>query len=150
MRLRTYARVLFLGAFFGFLVNKFVVRPRLLSLVAPAWVETLSYSIPNFFEAVMGMTIVAAGLTTMRDNVERLESVGDRTVYAFAAVLSGVYVITQELGFHSLGGNNVVDSKDVGASIAGLVLMVGLFFRYGLLQQAGGGLPGGGADGESA
>jgi len=44
--------------------------------------------------------------------------------------------VTQELGVHDLGGANVVDPWDVGASLLGLVVALMCMRRWGLLRGA--------------
>lgn len=39
-----------------------------------------------------------------------------------AVILAGIYVITQELKVHNLGGNNVFDPNDVVFSCIGLLI----------------------------
>lgn len=132
LRLRTHARVLFLGAFFAFVLNKLVVRPALEGTEIRA-LEVFIYSFPNFCEAVMGVTLVSLLLLTVRERVASLRSARDRPIYLVATVFSAAYVISQEFGVHNLGGNNVFHPNDVVASVIGLVATCGLYLRYGLL-----------------
>lgn len=44
-------------------------------------------------------------------------------------------MLTQEFELHNLGGNNVYDPNDVAASIIGLVGMLLVFSRFGIIEQ---------------
>ena len=132
IRLRRHARILFLGAFFAFVLNKLVVRPALSGTEVRA-LEVFIYSFPNFCEAVMGVTLVSLLLLTVRVRLASLRPIGDRAIYLVATVFSAAYVISQEFGVHNLGGNNVFDPNDVVASVIGLAVTCGLYLRYGLL-----------------
>ena len=45
----------------------------------------------------------------------------DIYIYQIAVTITAIYVISQELKFHNLGGNNVYDPYDLIASIIGLI-----------------------------
>lgn len=43
-------------------------------------------------------------------------------MYLIAVCVTSIYVISQELEYHNLGGNNVYDPYDLIASIIGLII----------------------------
>lgn len=43
-------------------------------------------------------------------------------IYLLAVVLAGIYVITQELKIHNLGGDNITDTNDIIYSVIGLII----------------------------
>jgi hypothetical protein len=43
-------------------------------------------------------------------------------LYLLAVTFAGIYVITQELKIHNLGGQNIYDPNDVVFSILGLII----------------------------
>ena len=136
LRLRWYVRVLFVAAFVVFVVNKLVVRPLLGSQVLPEPLMVLTYSVPNFCEAVMGLTIVSGLLLWARlRGFAVLRALGKTSIQWLAIAVASIYVLTQEVGLHSLGGNNVYDPNDIVASLLGLALTAALFLRYGVLDD---------------
>ena len=52
-------------------------------------------------------------------------------IYLVSLMLAAVYVITQEMNFHSLGGNNIYDFNDIVASVIGLVVIYGMLAAFG-------------------
>ena len=50
-----------------------------------------------------------------------MRAIKDINIHILAVVIASIYVISQELKFHNLGGNNVYDSYDLIASILGLM-----------------------------
>ena len=113
-------------------MNKFVFRPWIHNHFEHSFMLILVNSLPNFVEAIIG-TVLIAGIGLVVQARFFSKAVKVRTTYTLAALLAGVYVITQELNLHSLGGANVYDPFDVGASILGLITayiflnMAGLF-----------------------
>ncbi|MDW3192304.1 MAG: hypothetical protein R8G66_08065 [Cytophagales bacterium] len=107
------------------------MRPWIMEDEIQGFVATISYSVPNFIEAVMGTFIVTGFLTyygwTWFRNMTVLQLIG--------VVLAGVYVITQELKIHNIGGNNVYDLNDLFASIFGLVFSFLLIRKYGIIDE---------------
>lgn len=104
-----------------FLVLK-LIRPSILAASAPGFIDTLFLSAPNFCEAIIGsMTIVMIGVLIRN----RLGSgLSDIRLYIGSIALTGVYVFSQEMRFHNIGGNNVYDPNDMIASFLGLGVAV--------------------------
>ena len=93
-------------------------------------------SVPNTFEAIIGMSTVTALLMRAKLHFSpRLERIPNLAIYLLGTVVVGTYVLTQEFKLHDLGGRNVYDPYDVAASILGLVGMFLLFWRYGILER---------------
>ena len=60
----------------------------------------------------------------------------DASIYLMATALAAIYVITQEVKLHSIGGTNVYDPYDVAASIIGLLFINLIFFKFGFIREA--------------
>lgn len=132
MVVKPHVRVLFLGAIVVFVLNKFVVRPWVLEAGLPAFFDVLVNSLPNLSEAIVGtLLLTGIGFELRARSSGRLGDLSDTVVYLLAILVSGVYVLTQELKFHNLGGNNVYDPWDLLFSVAGLASMGIVLGRYG-------------------
>ena len=82
----------------------------------------LTYSIPNLLEAIIGTLLLTGILLQIRQSFnEKMRAIKDINIHILAVVIASIYVISQELKFHNLGGNNVYDSYDLIASILGLM-----------------------------
>ena len=133
---KPHVRVLFLGAFVVFVLNKSVVRPWVLEAGLPAFFDVLVNSLPNLSEAVIGtLLLTGIGLQLRARLSGRLGDLPDAVVYLLAILVSGVYVLSQELKFHNLGGNNVYDPWDLLFSIVGLAAMGIVLGRYGFADS---------------
>lgn len=131
MRLKSHIRIIFWSAFLLFIFNKLLVRPWIIESNVQGLILLFSYSIPNFIEAVMGVFILTGFLTYYGSHMFK-----NSTVLQITSVsLAGVYVITQELKIHNLGGNNIYDPYDLAASIIGLLFSFLLIRRYGIMEQ---------------
>lgn len=134
--IKPYVIRLYLAAFFAFLLVKGLVRPRVLE--ADAWIgwDIFVLSFPNLIEAIIGMTNTL-GLLLLGRHYEIPVFRGRRfyTLLAWATAVASLYVVSQELGFHNLGGNNVTDPFDVIASVAGVGGMVIVFAKYGFFKD---------------
>jgi len=73
-------------------------------------------------EAIVG-TLIFTGilLQTRQYFKKKIGTIKDIYIHIMAVIIVGLYVITQELTLHNLGGNNVYDPYDLIASIIGLV-----------------------------
>ena len=132
MVVKPHVRVLFLGAIVVFVLNKFVVRPWVLKAGLPALFDVLVNSLPNLSEAIIGtLLLTGIGLQLRARSSGRLGDLPDTIVYLLAILVSGVYVLSQELKFHNLGGNNIYDPWDLLFSIVGLAAMGIVLGRYG-------------------
>ncbi|AXT50076.1 hypothetical protein D1818_04235 [Aquimarina sp. BL5] len=104
-----------------FVVFKFI-RPAVLNNGFPQWIKITLLSLPNFFEAFIGTLILTGiGLYLNLRILSRKRQIKRNLIYVIAPILAGIYVITQELKLHNLGGNNVYDSNDIVFSVIGLI-----------------------------
>ena len=132
MVVKPYVRALFLGAIVVFVLNKFVVRPWILDAGLPTFFEVLVNSLPNLSEAIIGtLLLTGIGFELRARSSGRLGDLSDTVVYLLAIVAAGVYVLSQELKFHNLGGNNIYDPWDLLFSIVGLAVKGIVLGRYG-------------------
>ena len=98
------------------------IRPAVLNSEAPEWAKLALLSLPNFFEAFIGTLILTGiGLYLSVKILSKQKQINRKIIYILAPILGGVYVITQELKIHNLGGNNVYDFNDIVFSIIGLI-----------------------------
>lgn len=99
MRLRSHIRIIFWSAFLLFIFNKLLVRPWIIETNVQGLIPIISFSIPIFIEAVMGVLILTEFLTYYGSHLFR-----NSTVLQITSVsLAGVYVINQEFKIHNLG-----------------------------------------------
>jgi len=133
----------YVGLMGVFVANRFVLRPWVVERGGPEGALVVVFSVPNFVEAVMGtLVLTALGLLARARYPDRLGRVSEETVQVGASALAGTYVVSQELGLHDLGGANVVDPWDVGASLLGLIVALGCMRRWGVLRGGAAGLRG--------
>ncbi len=102
-----------LFAFFKF------IRPTVLDSNAPEVFKIILLSLPNFFEGVIG-TLVLTAIGLYLNARVLTKQIKRQLIYIMATILAAIYVITQELKIHNLGGNNVFDINDIIFSIIGL------------------------------
>lgn len=131
--IKLYIKRLFLGAFLLFVANKFYLRPWVLRLEWDGIAEIFVFSVPNFAEAIMG-TIAVTGILLQARRYFQWK-VRETSLYTLATLAAGIYVVSQELKFHNLGGNNVYDPNDLMASLVGLVLTFALVNLYGFTED---------------
>ena len=97
----------------------------------PFW-EIIVNSFPNFLEALVGMLLLTGiSFQLRRRYPQQLGNWKDAHLILLSTIIAAIYVISQEFKLHNIGGNNVYDPNDVGASIFGLVLMNVLLNRLG-------------------
>jgi len=136
VRLRRYLVRLYLWTMGLFMVNKLFVRRMVLESDAPVVLDIVVLSAPNTFEAILGMSVVAALLFVARRKFGGgLRSFSDGMIYTMATLFTAIYVLTQEFNLHRLGGVQVYDPWDVAASIIGIVLMLVLFSTRGVVVE---------------
>ena len=114
-------RRIFAFLFILFILNKLIIRPWVLEHSSSELLELVVLSLPNFIEAFMGSTVIAVFLYYLQSKVALLRSFSSVLLNLLACVLAAIYVITQELKIHNLGGRNVYDPYDLIASILGLL-----------------------------
>ena len=99
-----------------------LIRPSVLESNAPEWMKLTLLSLPNFFEAVVGILILTClGAYLNRRVLNEKWQIGRNPLYALVFIIGSIYVITQELKIHNLGGHNVFDENDIVFSIFGLI-----------------------------
>jgi hypothetical protein len=125
---------LFALAFHSF--NKFLLRPLILENDLPHFLKIFTLSVPNFIEALMGTIVITALLHFTQVRLEWLMGLGEKAAYSLATLLASVYVITQELKLHNLGGRNTYDPNDVIASVIGLLFIYTLLICFGFNRKA--------------
>lgn len=104
-----------------FIFFKFI-RPSVLKSESPEFFKITLLSLPNFFEAIIGtLTLTGIGLI-VNDKLNKKYKIRPRMIYILAVILAGIYVSTQELKIHNLGGNNVFDLNDLIFSFIGLTI----------------------------
>ena len=129
---RRWVLIVFVGTLVFHSLNKLWLRPLVLEANAPWWLDTFVLSVPNTLEALIGTTWLAvAAMTARRRGVRGISRMREVTIYSVVTVLAAVYVITQELKIHDLGGRNLYDPMDVVGSV------IGLAAAYGLLRTRG-------------
>jgi len=136
LKFKRYINWLFLVAVLSLVVIKTIMRP---------WVRqnefheafTISLnSLPNFLEALVGVPVMTMVLLQLRHRqMQLLQKLSERSMYFISTFLAAVYVITQELKIHDIGGNNVYDPNDLAASVIGLVFTLSLMLRYGFIRS---------------
>lgn len=94
---------------------------------------TITYSLPNLMEAIMGSLVVLIFLESWNRSGPNVKSI---FIHLIGITLAGIYVITQELKWHNLGGNNVYDPNDLVASVIGLVGVFLMVRKFGILQDS--------------
>lgn len=95
----------------------------------------ITFSIPNLIEAIVGTLVLTGILLQLRQIFnKKFGAVKDTYLHIIAVGLASIYVITQELKFHNLGGNNVYDPYDMVASIIGLLMTFGIIQLYGFTR----------------
>lgn len=112
-----------------FIFFKWTRRP-IIDFGVPEFVEITLYSLPNFWEAIAGtITLTAAGLVANHRLLLPEKRLKEQTIYLLSIILGGIFVITQELKIHNLGGDNIYDPYDLGFSIVGLIFSYLLFIN---------------------
>jgi hypothetical protein len=100
----------------------FIVEPSVLKSTSPEFFKIALLSLPNFFEAIIGtLTLTGIGLI-INDKRRKQYQIDSKLIYLLAVIFAGIYVSTQELKIHNLGGNNVFDKNDLIFSFIGLTI----------------------------
>ncbi len=131
MRVKRYIPRIFLVGLVVFVINKFIVRPWVLSSTSANSIHIFVLSLPNFIEAVFGALVITYLLFWIQTKKQFLHRLKASVVYCFSSVLAGIYVVSQEFKLHHLGGHNVFDVYDVVASILGLFFYLFIVFVFG-------------------
>jgi hypothetical protein len=83
------------------------------------------------------VTLILTGiLLQVRERFnKKLRAIKAVHVHIIASTIAAVYVISQELKFHNLGGNNVYDPYDLLASFIGLIGTFGIIHFIGFTDK---------------
>lgn len=114
---KRYVSYLFGVVFVVFTLNKLYFRPWVIENELPPFFQRIVFSIPNLLEAILGTLVLTGILLHLRQYVKQAKNMKDTTVYLLAVSIASLYVISQELKFHNLDGNNVYDPYDLIASL---------------------------------
>lgn len=118
-----------------FILNKIFMRPWILENEVLEILLMVSFSIPNFIEAIVGTLILTGILFQVRQYFNgKLDTVNDTVLHILAVSIASIYVISQELKFHYIGGNNVYDPYDIAASLMGLIMTFGVIKIFGFVE----------------
>ena len=129
--IKKYVRYLFGIGFAIFILNKFYLRPWVIKNELSTLFQIVVFSIPNLIEAILGTLVLTGILLHLRQYFDQIKNIKDPTIYLIAVGISSLYVISQELKFHNLGGNNVYDPYDLIASIIGLLITFAIIKKFG-------------------
>lgn len=101
------------------------LRPWVLIQEGYESIKLFLLSFPNFCEAIVGvLTLTGIGIYLNKDL-----KISNRLVYITAIAIAGIFVITQELKIHNLGGNNTYDPNDLIFSLIGLLTASFIVFK---------------------
>lgn len=116
-----------------FFLLKLWFRPWVREQEGLALLKTISNSLPNFIEAYVGVFVITGlFLLAKIKNYSWVRNLSDRWIYVISTIIAAIFVITQEMKFHNLGGENIYDPNDVIASIIGLVFIFIMLNLYGI------------------
>ena len=133
---KKYIRYLFGIAILVYFMNKIYLRPWILENKLSGLFLIFTYSIPNLIESIIGTLILTGILLQTRQYFnEKIGFISDTYIHLVAVSMAAVYVISQELKFHNLGGNNVYDPYDIIASIIGLIVTFGIIQLFGFTKR---------------
>jgi hypothetical protein len=136
MPIKRYVMYLFGMAILIFVLNKLYIRNWILENDLPDFLQIVTYSIPNLIEAIIGTLILTGILLQARQYFnQKMGNLKDVYIYTLAVSVASIYVISQELKFHNLGGNNVYDPYDLLASIVGLVGTFVIIRNFGFVNK---------------
>ena len=139
IQIKKYVRYLFGISILLFILNKLYLRPWILENELSGFVLILTYSIPNLLEAIIGTLILTGILLQIQQSFnDKMGTIKDINIRILAVVIATIYVISQELKFHNLGGNNVYDPYDLIASITGLMGTFVVIQIFGFVYKLGG------------
>lgn len=133
--IKKHIRYLFGIAFLVFILNKLYLRSWILENSTKDIFVTITYSKPNLIEAIIGTLILTGILFHVRLYFyKKFGSIKDTSIHLLAVSIASIYVISQELKFHNLGGNNVYDPYDIVASVIGLVAVFVIIQLFGFID----------------
>ena len=120
--IKKYVRYLFGFEILIFVLNKLYLRPWILENEFSGIILILTNSVPNLLEAIIATLILTGILLQIRQYFnDKMGTIKEINFRILAVFIASIYVLSQELKFHNLGGNNVYDPYDLIASITGLI-----------------------------
>lgn len=133
--IKHYVKYLFVIVFAIFILNKLYIRPWVIENELSAFFQIIVFSVPNLIEAILGTLVLTGILIHLRQYSEKTRHIKDSSTYLLSVSISSLYVISQELKFHNLGGDNVYDPYDLIASIIGLLGTYLIITKYGFTKK---------------
>jgi len=136
IKIKKYVRYLFGISILLFVLNKLYLRPWILENEFSGFLLILTLSIPNLLEAIIATLILKGILLQLNQYyLSKTNAIKEITLRISAVALAAIYVISQELKFHYLGGNNVYDPYDLIASAIGLVGTFTVIQLFGFVNR---------------
>jgi len=136
IKIKKYVRYLFGISILLFVLNKLYLRPWILENEFSGFLLILTLSIPNLLEAIIATLILKGILLQLNQYyLSKTNAIKEITLRISAVALAAIYVISQELKFHNLGGNNVYDPYDLIASAIGLVGTFTVIQLFGFVNK---------------
>jgi len=136
IKIKKYVRYLFGISILLFVLNKLYLMPWILENEFSGFLLILTLSIPNLLEAIIATLILTGILLQLKQSyLSKTNAIKEITLRISAVALAAIYVISQELKFHNLGGNNVYDPYDLIASAIGLVGTFTVIQLFGFVNR---------------
>jgi hypothetical protein len=136
IKIKKYVRYFFGISVLLFVLNKLYLRSWILDHDFSGITLLITKSIPNLLEAVMGTLLLTGILLQINQSFLRKNiKIKPIFMHCLAVILTAGYVISQELKFHNLGGNNVYDINDLMASLIGLVSTFTIIRLFGFVDE---------------
>lgn len=133
LKLRGATWNLYAMNFVLFFILKIWFRPWIREQEGFEYLKLIANSFPNYVEAYLGTFTIVVFLTIAKlKNLSWIKDLSDITIYTFSTIFAGIFVITQEMKIHNLGGSNIYDFNDVVASVIGLIVIFGMLNIYGI------------------
>lgn len=119
---RTFALIHW-GVTISFVIVKAVMRPLVLESNSLELLQIFVLSYPNFCEAIIGSFVLVVMVKFINEQwLNKKYRISDKGTNILSLSLAAIYVITQELKIHNLGGQNVYDPFDILFSLIGLLI----------------------------
>ena len=99
-----------------------LIRPSVLASNSPQFFKTILLSLPNFFEAVVGILILTGILLVLNDKLKKKNTFQLNYVYRIAVLLAAAYVTLQEFDVINFRSRKTFDQNDLIFSAIGLVI----------------------------
>ncbi len=103
-----------------FIFFKFI-RPSVLAGSYPDLFKIILLSLPNFFESIIGLITLTGIALVANDSIHVKWQLKPNVIYVVCMIVSGIYVLAQELDIINLRKNDTMDINDVIFSIIGLL-----------------------------